>query len=163
MATFLACLMTGPELSAGDGLWGLCIYPLHVGRKLQLHPDRLGLIPAAEPSLFNPVRLGRVCLLTRWNVHEDEGRPSLMQACHWLPGQQGSDCSAKWLHSIWSLRHSMICVITQNNTRYGIESLSYNKANCCISALLDWPTLECWEFFCILDEVSIASTAACSP
>lgn len=84
------------------------------------------------------------------------GRPSLILAWHWLPGQQGLDCSAKWLHSIWSLRHSMTCVITQNNT-------GYNKADCCISALLDWPTIEYWEFFCKLGEVSIASTAACSP
>lgn len=68
------------------------------------------------------------------------GRPSLILAWHWLPGQQGLDCSAKWLHSIWSLRHGMTCVITQNNT-------GYNKADCCISLLLDWTTTECWEFF----------------
>lgn len=83
------------------------------------------------------------------------GRPSLIQAWHWLPGQQGSDCFAKWLHSIWSLRHS-VCAITQNNR-------GYTKANCCVSALLDWPTLEYWEFFCILDEGSIASIVVCSP
>lgn len=98
------------------GLWGLRIYPLHVGRKLQVHPDRLGLILAAKPSLFNPVRLGRVCLLTRWNVHEDEGKTFSNPGWHWQPGWQSSAFDTKprfpW-HIFETL--SMKCVIIQNN------------------------------------------------
>lgn len=116
LVTFPACLMTGPELSAGDGLWGLRIYPLHVGRKPQLHPDRLGLVPAAKPSLFNRVRLGRVCLLTQWNVHEDEGKTFSNPGRHWRPGRRSSAFDTK-PHFLWHIFEalSMKCVIIQNN------------------------------------------------
>lgn len=109
-------LMTGPELSAGDGLWGLRIYPLHVGRKPQLHLDRLGLVPAAKPSLFNRVRLGRVCLLTQWNVHEDEGKTFSNPGRHWRPGRRSSAFDTKPCF-VWHIFEalSMKCAIIQNN------------------------------------------------
>lgn len=81
------------------------------------YPDRLGLIPAAKPSLFNPVRLGRVCLLARWNIHEDEGKTFFNPGQHWRPGRQSSafDTEPRLLWHI-SETLSMKCVIIQTNS-----------------------------------------------
>lgn len=86
------CLMIG-ELSDGDGLWCWCIYLLCADGKLFLCPDWLGLITAATVALFNPVRLGRVCLLTRWDVHEDEKKTFPYLGWHCLLGKQSSSLS----------------------------------------------------------------------
>lgn len=99
-------------------LRGSRIYPLLVGRKLQLHLDRLDLVPAAKPSLFNPVRPGRVCLLTRWNVHEDEGKTFCTLGRHWRPGKWSSAFDTR-PHFLWHIFEalSMKRVIIQNNRR----------------------------------------------
>lgn len=98
LAASLCCLMIGWELSGGDGLWCWCIYLLCADRKLFSCPDWLGLITAASIPLFNRVRLGRVCLLTRWDVHEDERKTFLNLGWHWRLGKHSSSLfHLKWI------------------------------------------------------------------
>ncbi len=90
------CLVIGWELSGGDGLWCWCIYLLCADRKLLPCPDWLGLIAAASVALFNPVRLGRVCLLTQWDVHEDERKTFPNLGWHWRLGKWSSSLSGRY-------------------------------------------------------------------
>lgn len=70
-----------------------------------------------------------------------KGRPPLIQAWHWLPGQQAF-CAA--------LQNGCICyeasdkawtVLLPKIIEACHWTLSYGKADCCISVLLDWHTL----------------------
>lgn len=90
LAPSLRCLVIGCELSGGDGMWCWCIYLLRADRKPFLHPDWLGLITAPSVALFNPVRLGRVCLLTQWDVHEDERETFPNLGWHWKLGKESN-------------------------------------------------------------------------
>lgn len=106
LAPSLRCSVIGWELSGGDGMWCWCIYLLCADRKLFVRPDWLGLLTAASVALFNPVRLGRVCLLTRWDVHEDEKKTFLNLGWHWQLGKQkNSLLNLKWTkmkqHFLW--------------------------------------------------------------
>lgn len=80
------CLVIGWQLSDGDGLWCWCIYLPSADRKLFLHLDWLGFISAASIALFNRVKVRRVCLLTQWDVHEDEKKTFTNLGWHWHVG-----------------------------------------------------------------------------
>jgi len=88
LAASLHCLVIGWELSGGDSLRCWCIYLLSADRKRFLCPDWLSFITDASIALFKPVRLGRVCLLTRWDVHEDEKKTFPNLGWHWPLGKQ---------------------------------------------------------------------------
>lgn len=64
------CLVIGRELSGGDGLWCWCIYLL---RRWEEAPP-MSWLTGRRPALLCLTRSGwrGVCLLTRWNVHEDD-------------------------------------------------------------------------------------------
>lgn len=119
LAASLHCLVIGWELSGGDGLWCWCIYLLCADRKLLLCPDWLGLITAASVALFNPVRLGRVCLLTQWDVHEDERKTLPNLGWHWRPGKQSSSLlPCKWVDMKLCFLWDKVCCIDMLNMRW---------------------------------------------
>ncbi len=119
LAASLNCLVIGWELSGGDGLWCWCIYLLCADRKLFLCPDWLGLITAASVALFNPVRLGRVCLLTQWDVHEDERKTFPNLGWHWRPGKQSSLLlPCKWVDMKLRFLWEKVCCIHVLNMRW---------------------------------------------
>lgn len=102
------CLVIGWRLSGGDGLWCWCIYLLYADRKLFLRPDWLGLITAASVALFNSVRLGRVCLLTRWDVHEDERKTFSNLGWHCCLGKHNSSLQMGGYQATRPLRQSLL-------------------------------------------------------
>lgn len=93
LAASVYCLVIGWELSGGDRLRCWCIYLLSAVRKQFLRPDWLGLITEASIALFKEVGLGRVCLLTRWDVHEDEKKTFPNLGWHWPLGKQSTRSS----------------------------------------------------------------------
>lgn len=64
------CLVIGRELNGGDGLWCWCIYLL---RHWEEAPPMFWLT-GRRPASLCLTRPGwrKVCLLTRWDVHEDD-------------------------------------------------------------------------------------------
>lgn len=66
----LNCLVIGRELSGSDGLWCWCIYLLH--RREEAPP--MAWLTGRRPALLCLTRSvwRGVCLLTRWDVHEDD-------------------------------------------------------------------------------------------
>lgn len=69
------CLVIGRELNGDDGLWCWCIYLL---RHWEEAPPTLWLT-GCRPALLCLTRSvwRRVCLLTQWDVHEDDRKTFL--------------------------------------------------------------------------------------
>lgn len=127
------CLVIGRELSGSDGLWCWCIYLLCADRKLFLHPDWLGVITVASLALFNRVKLGRVCLLVRWDVHVDERKTFPNLGWHWRLGKRSCSLlhykyTEMKLHFLWGEVCCTVALSVDSSPSATLGSLFFIKS-----------------------------------